>query len=326
MQLLKQFSTNDLYSDNQSICNPSILLDDHLMIYRDGRNNPKHNRGIDDNSKLLKICNIDENLNVSNIKSITIGNNVLSDPKLFKWNGKPYIEATVVTLPKSGGYSCKIDIIDIEKNELLGISYAKAVPKEKNWVFFEIGKDLFCSYHLKNGQHRVLKLLGKNVVDYAVSNYQTKWLPVWGEIRNTSNFALYNGLLWGCFHSHTETSDFTYRMGIFAFEPVAPYRIKYMSNVTLFNIRFSGDIFYPSSLEVKDGNFMMGISFLDLYKIDVITISHDEIMKHLNENISYDYFGTTNKTQPISSITPPIDLSKLKLLKQLSLQRKNGNL
>ena len=286
MHLVKRFTTKDLLTDNNTVCNPSFIVNKNIMIYRDGRKELT-----DDNTKLLKMSIIDRDLNVSDCKTIHIPDKDLSDARLLKWNDKVYIVVTIITLRSEEGYLAKMDILDIENNTLLNITYDKAKEKEKNWIFFENNGELLCSHSLYNGMHKILKLNGTKMEDYVVSTYETNWASHLGPPRNTSNFAYYDGLLWGCFHSHD--GDFnhpaTYYCGIFSFKPTFPFNIIKMSNVPLFRARYRGDILYPNHLDIENDTFRIGMGVTEFDHFDIISLSKKEITDHLSNNITYEY-------------------------------------
>lgn len=285
-KLVKRFTTRDLLTHNRSVCNPSFLINDRLIVYRDGRDENK-----DDNTKLLKIGNIDSNLNVSNCNTIHIIGKDLSDPRLFKWGDNVYVVVTIITLYKHKSYDAAIDLLDLRTNSLLGLTYEDAEEKEKNWIFFEHDNELLCSRSLADGEHQVLKFDQNKMKDYVISTYRTGWPDRFGKVRNTSNYAYHDGLMWGCIHSHDGevTMPATYRCGLFAFELKFPYQIVKMSNVPLFRSRYKGDILYPNHLDIVDGNFRIGVGVKEIDHFDIITVSYDEVKDHLERNISFNY-------------------------------------
>jgi hypothetical protein len=285
MHLVKRFTTRDLLTHNNTVCNPSILMNRGIMIYRDGRK-----EDTDDNTKLLKICKIDKNLNASDCQTIHIPGKDLSDARLIEWKNNPYIVATIITLRPGQDYLANMDILDIQNKTLLGLTYDKAGEKEKNWIFFEYQNQLFCSHSLWDGQHKILKLNGTKMEDYLISTYETKWPMYFGGPRNTSNFAVYDGLMWGCFHSHDYPNrPTTYYCGLFAFEPNPPFRIVRMSNTPLFHFRYKGDIFYPNHLDIENNTFRIGMGVAALDHFDIISLSKDEIKDHLQNNKTFHY-------------------------------------
>jgi hypothetical protein len=289
-QLIKRFTTKDLLTHNNSVCNPSILIDEGIMSYRDGRDEKK-----DDNSKLLKIATIDRNLNTGNCYTISIPGKDLSDPRLLKWKDNIYVVITqiILRMAENKSYLARMDLLDLRTEALLGLTYDAAEEKEKNWIFFEYNNQLLCSRSLNKGLHHILRLDGNKIYDYATSHYQTRWSPNLGDVRNTSNFAYHDGLMWGCIHSHDEHlhTPATYYCGFFAFELDFPFKVMKMSNVPLFYPRYRGDILYPNHLDIVGDSFRIGVGVKDLDHFDIITISKDEIMNHMNNNITYNYVG-----------------------------------
>lgn len=291
-KLVRRYSIDDLLNHNKSVCNPSFFLEDQVIVYRDGRKEKE-----DDNTKLLKIGHIDQNLNITNCRTISIPNKDLSDPRLVKWKNKVYVVITqiILRIQENKGYLARMDLLDPETNQLLGITYDQAEEREKNWIFFEYNNELFCSRSLWDGKHQVLKLSSDTMqmIDYSVSNYTTNWnIARLGDIRNTSNFFFYNGLMWGCLHSHDQHlySPATYFCGIFAFEPEPPFKIVKMSNVPLFSGRFRGDIIYPNHLDIlSNGTFRIGMGVFELDHFDIITLSPQEIFNHLEYDLTFTY-------------------------------------
>lgn len=291
LQLIKKFTTDNLLNDNYNVCGPSILLDDHIMIYRDGRPvNPL--MPVIDESKVLKVCSIDEQYNTNNHRTISVKNEILSDSRLVKWNDKIYIDVTKI-YHQPGTYTSKMDLYDYQQERLLNIVYMSAQPREKNWIFFQdpYSTDLLCSYSLWNNSHKVLKLNYNKLENYAITNYISQWHSDFGHIKNTSNFAHHNNLFWGCTHSHTYPTSSVYRMGIFAFEDKFPYKIIKMSNVPLFNITEPNQIFWGSYLDIKNDIFTIGISGFDFDHFNIITLEKRDIEHHLNNNVSLDYLS-----------------------------------
>src|SRR5271166_1866842 len=288
-KLFKRFTTKDLLTHNNSVCNPSYLLDDGIVVYRDGRKEKT-----DDNTKLLKIGDIDNHLNITNCRTISVPGKDLSDPRLVKWRNDTYVVVTIITLriKEDLGYLAHMDLLDIKTNRLLGITYSNSTHREKNWIFFEHGAELMCSRSLWGRQHEVLKLNGTKMEDHAKSDYTTRWGSDFGDIRNTSNFVYYDGLMWGCVHSHDEHLSIpaTYYCGLFAFEPAYPFNVVKMSNVPLFNPRYKGDILYPNHLDImNDGTFRIGMGVNEVDHFDIVTLSPEEVSEHLTDDMTYSY-------------------------------------
>lgn len=289
MKLLKRFHYSELYTHNASITNPSIL--DGEMLYRDGMDsNPFSPRN--DDTKLLKICDIDNKFNTSNYKTIynTETLEALSDAMWFKYKDKKYIRVTKVDTLKRP-YECKIDLLDRSTLKLLNLKYDSARKQEKNWIFFTYNDDIYISYSLWNNKHKILKcnLETKQISNFRETEYVNLWPSSYGEVRNSSNFAFQDGYMWGLIHSHTFPSkDWSYYIGIIAITAKPPFRVVYISSCPLFNLP-KKSIIFPMYLNFTNDKMIIGLTLTSPYYMDILEISKDEINHHLVNNISYNY-------------------------------------
>lgn len=103
--------------------------------------------------------------------------------------------------------------------------------QEKNWLYWEHGGNLYCSYQC-SPEHIVLQLDG----DRVVREYRTKcpeW--AWGQIRGGTQPIPYNGILLRLFHSQTnnrrQTEWWHYYVGAMLMEPEPPFQIRQLSEI-----------------------------------------------------------------------------------------------
>lgn len=287
MKLIKRFyETKDLPSDNRCACQVSII--DNTIIYRDGR--PLNPLSEEDVTKIFKIGKIND-LVVSDVRTIYVPNNILSDPRLFKWNDKIYAQVTKITHRPGQEYLSMIDIYDIENDQLFNIKYDKAMEREKNWIFFQSGNDLLCSYSLWNRTHKVLKLFNNQLIDYIDTTYHCVWIEQrFGQIKNTSNLVLHDGLFYGIIHSAIydyKRGIHLYRCGVVAFNATYPFNVVKCSNVPLFNT--NNPQLWGNHLQIKDNEFVIGMSKIDFDHLDLISLTEQEIQDHLDKDITYEY-------------------------------------
>lgn len=156
------------------------------------------------------------------------------DARLFNFRGEPYISYTMMSGYKPGvDYKCVMryarlaytrkrwQVVD-EWQPVHG--HNNGLGKEKNWVFFEHEKKLFCIY-ASYPEHVVLQIEGDRVVATHKSG-GPEWH--WGEIRGGTQPVLIGDRYVTIFHSSLATEVaphfVRYYAGAYTFEAKPPFR------------------------------------------------------------------------------------------------------
>lgn len=162
------------------------------------------------------------------------------DCRLFMFRGEPYISYTEMQGYVPGvNYTCTVKYARLK---LTGNKWSvveewqpkygenTGFSKEKNWVFFEHEKELFCIY-ASDPEHVVLRIEDGKVVE----EFKTQ-VPVWqwGHIRGgTPPVDLGDGRMMCIFHSSLPTEDpphfVRYYAAAYTFEKKAPFRVLQIS-------------------------------------------------------------------------------------------------
>lgn len=156
------------------------------------------------------------------------------DPKLFKFNGLPYMSWVESTFPKIPYQSVvRFGLLDGNKPKIL----TPALPNndfstiQKNWVFFGAGTELYCIYRCapKHEIYRVDKIHGiEQCKDYLVSDLPG---PAWayGQVRGGTAPVPFEGHLLRFFHSGLD-NEFgqyyrRYFMGAYLMKKDPPFEV-----------------------------------------------------------------------------------------------------
>jgi hypothetical protein len=173
------------------------------------------------------------------------------DPKCFTFRGQTMLSGTFVNLdPQSVpegwpyGFSSAIFLCCInDKGEVWDYRLLR-IPEnplsiEKNWVFFEQGDRLYCTYQLWNSCHGTREVnLTTGFANPAYYSYfdEFGWTDKYGLIRTTSQTVEHRELWWAAHHSrriinppHECFTKFQYNMGFYGFEPRPPFTIRRFS-------------------------------------------------------------------------------------------------
>jgi predicted GH43/DUF377 family glycosyl hydrolase len=170
----------------------------------------------------------------------TNGDEHTEDARLFEHQGQPYVSYTEMT-----GYKPGVDFKCVMKYARLSLRKTRAgeawrveetwLPaygrndwksKEKNWIFYSIGKRLFCIY-ADDPEHVVLELEGARVINEWKS-LRPFW--EWGSVRGgTPPVRLADGNFLTVFHSSLATemppTYVRYFAGAYVFRGEAPFDV-----------------------------------------------------------------------------------------------------
>lgn len=166
----------------------------------------------------------------------TVGDEHFEDARLFMFKGEPYISWTQMTGYRPGvDYQCHIRYARLK---LLGNRWLieesfypqygrnNGSGKEKNWVFFERDKKLYCVYQ-DTSSHKVIQVEGERIVA-EFDTEPAKW--PWGPIRGGAPPVPFgDGKMLHVFHSSLPTEEppnyVRYYAGAYVFEDKPPFRI-----------------------------------------------------------------------------------------------------
>jgi len=144
------------------------------------------------------------------------------------------------------------------------------------------------------------------------TNYETKYPESkYGWLKICSTPFYYDNFFWALCHSHSEPARSSsvrtlynnYYVGICCFEAKPPFKILKMSQKPIFDYSIyyknvsehdflkakKGILVWPSSLVIKDDIFQVGCTTPSMEHQDFINFSYEEILKHLDEGVSYNY-------------------------------------
>jgi hypothetical protein len=138
---------------------------------------------------------------------------VYEDPRFFTFRNRLFLSVAIV--------HCKPDeqrviwvkqgIVDLETNilQIIQAGHSDSMT-QKNWIFFEYGDELFCTYSLFNNKHIVCKIRGGMATPIFETSYHSRdWLKE-DVVRGTSNMVLKDGLLWGVAHTRVKIPPLEY--------------------------------------------------------------------------------------------------------------------
>ena len=164
------------------------------------------------------------------------------DPRLFTFKGEPYISYTEMSEYRPGvDYSCIMKYARLSLRGGVWRVVSTYLPrfgnndgrhKEKNWVFFEQAKKLYCIYS-DTGSRMVLQIDGEKVVE----TYQSEepyW--DWGDVRGgTPPIDLGDGTMLTIFHSSAPIEEdeprhyVRYYGAAYTFESKPPFKVLQIS-------------------------------------------------------------------------------------------------
>ena len=224
-------------------------------------------------------------------------------------------------------YTSLVSVLDIENNfketEICPLQWSKnesyaTLFQEKNYAFFEYDDELYFMRGISGGKQHLYKLnLESGQADFInATKYETKYPESkYGWLKICSTPFYYDNFFWATCHSHTDpfgpynpkthprTLYSNYYVGICCFEAKPPFKIIKMSQNPIFDYSIyyknvsehnffkakKGIMVWPSSLVIKDDIFQIGCTTLSMDHQDFINFSYEEILKHLDDGVSYNY-------------------------------------
>lgn len=312
MKLVQVFWSDNLYSETGRVTNPSLMVDSNnklVLLYRDGNNAFEYEN--------IRFVHLDENY------AYYGDNNALrfpehdnphyrwEDPKCFTYQGKTmlsgnFIDFSSENVPEGWPYGYSSAIFICELNDWGAVSNYRVIrpPEfptsiEKNWVFFEQGSRLLCTYQLWNCCHGVREVnLSTGMVNPGYFSYYQdhNWSDRFGIPRTTASVIEHEGLLWGAHHSrriipvtHKCFMPLQYNMGFYAFEPIPPFNIVRFSPEPVYGgskFKLAGfvrqpwtDTVFPSGLVWWNDKLLMAAGIAD-HTIHLVEFSPAELMEY----------------------------------------------
>tara|TARA_Y100000592_G_C5454952_1_gene310849 strand:+ start:215 stop:1336 length:1122 start_codon:yes stop_codon:yes gene_type:complete len=224
---------------------------------------------------------------------------------------------------KLNSYTSLVSVLDIEddfkETEICPLKwrdkYYVSPFQEKNYAFFEHENQLYFMRGISDGIQYLYKLnLETGHADFVnATKYETKYPESkYGWVKICSTPFYYDNLFWATCHSHTNPHDQiphprtlypNYYTGICCFESKPPFKILKISQKPIFDYSIyyknvsehdflkakKGIMVWPSSLVIKNDIFQIGCTTLSTDHQDFINFSYEEILKHLDEGVSYNY-------------------------------------
>ncbi len=145
------------------------------------------------------------------------------DPRFFSHQGQPCLSCAVARGHQT--VQCVLEIgVNLRATSYVEFPSPTGARHEKNWIFFENGRGLYCIYHAGRAMHEVYRVVDGRLTPAHAAPHSMTWR--WGEIRGGTNVVLADGRYWTLFHSHRRYARTVhYFMGACAFEAEPPFRM-----------------------------------------------------------------------------------------------------
>jgi len=250
------------------------------------------------------------------------------DCRLFVFNGDPFISYTTMQGYVPGvNYTCVMQYAKLKLTKKKWSVVQEWQPrhgnntgfaKEKNWIFFEHNKALYCIY-ATDPEHVVLRIEGDEVVE-TIKTPGPLWQ--WGHVRGgTPPVDLGDGRMLCLFHSSIPTEEpphfVRYYAAAYTFESKPPFKILQISEQPV----MSGSeedghkvdpryvqgwkpyVVFPCGL-VKDGDRFITSFGVNDWQCAVGSLTMDQLVLGSPDGSSFKprFFKTANGTMPIRYI------------------------
>lgn len=157
------------------------------------------------------------------------------DPRLFVLDGSLCMSFAGVWFD---GPTQRIDVLlmvfndDLSAGEIHYPHYQNRTVVEKNWVFFEHERELFCSYQ-SHPRHEVLKVQISASLAYSTPT-SIPWFG--GFVRGGSSPIQHRGSYYHFFHGYRRAgSTHVYSVGVLRFENRPPFRVTHLSPIPVYS-------------------------------------------------------------------------------------------
>lgn len=220
---------------------------------------------------------------------------IVSDTRFFKYKGNLYLNITMVNYAQNEyGYTAQIAIASLHDRRIVRINFEGMLEVEKNYSFFEYDEKLFFIRGLWDSATHIYEVdpvCGEGFLAYEKGYVSQHDAEASGSFRTTSSPVNRGELNYVCLHSHTDTLPHTYKCGMMAFENSPPFDVKHVSNVPLFDIQGT-EIIYPIGLSngvENNDEFIIGFGLADYEKMDLVSITHNELREHFSNDVTFEY-------------------------------------
>lgn len=144
------------------------------------------------------------------------------DARLFRHKGQLHIWYTGVARGCASVCFARLNETTLATEDRFAPHYPKRRTQEKNWSFFDHGRELYCVYNVR--PHQILR------VDASTAKlvHETNWAGTWsgGHLRGGASPVLVGKEYYHWFHGYVvENAKRRYTMGLYTFENKPPFRV-----------------------------------------------------------------------------------------------------
>lgn len=325
MKVVAVYNNQMLPNHGGLVFNPDVMVNDDdqmIMVYRDCDHNVQHTHNWI--HRLHDDLTLDESYHAHVAFPTIEGDGKRrvwwEDIRFFEHDGERKLTGCVNFGPRGRApRSARVFVCDMDDhggttNHVIIPSPVKYQTHQKNWMFFDHESGLFCTYALHNGRHLVYNVdddYKKMKLAYVTHHKEPGWDRQYGEIRATSSYIEYEGLLWGCSHSHISRPfpanmqyrlkhRYVYNMGFYAIDPNPPFAVQRMSpkpvyhgdvsDLGMFSQGQHGNgksVIFPSGFIKRGGKFLVfaGVDDAEIHVVEFDPLELFELTEPVSTNV-----------------------------------------